>query len=247
MARGQPNSGSTLTLRAVAVGATAAVLVAFVTAWAELVVRHIAIGIIQFPPVAFGLFMLLILGNRLVRAVRPGWALGRAELAVVYVMMLLSAMTSSRGAPPRLIGLLTSINYYANPANNWEQTFFDHIPGHLVPWNPDGGPRQPLVMALFEGLHYGEPIPWGPWLVPLARWCAVVLLVFGAFVCLATVLRAQWSDNERLSFPLAQLPIEMLRAEAGGPFYRNKLLYLGAALPVAVHLINLGHNINPVF
>jgi hypothetical protein len=243
--RTEPNLTSSLSLRAVAVGVAAAVLVAFVTAWAELVVQHVLIGILTLPPVALGLFVLLILGNRLVRLVRPRWALRPPELAVVYVMMLVSAMTSSRGAPPRLIGLLTSINYYANPANNWAETFFGHMPAHLVPWNPDGGPRQPLVLALFEGLHYGEPIPWGPWLVPLARWCVVVLLVFGAFLCLATVLRAQWSDNERLGFPLAQLPIEMLRAEAGGPFYRNKLLYLGAALPVVVHLVNLAHNINP--
>ena len=234
-----------LTGRSVVVGVTAAVLVAFVTAWAELVVRNIAIGILQFPPAAFGVFVLVILVNRLIRLRRREWALRPTELAVVYVMMLLSAMTSSRGAPPRLLGLLTSINYYANPANDWQNIFFSYIPQGLVPWNTDGEPLQPLVLAFFEGLHHGEPIPWGPWLAPLARWVVVVLLVFGAFVCLATVLRAQWSDNERLSFPLAQLPIEMLRAEEEGSFYRNKLLYFGAGLPVAIHLINLWHNVSP--
>ena len=241
----QRGRGEGLTLRAVAIGITAAVLVAFVTAWAELVVRDIAIGILQFPPAAFGMFVIVILANRLVRMVRPAWALRPSELAIVYVMMLLSAMTSSRGAPPRLLGLLTSINYYANPANDWHHIFFPYIPHQLVPWNTDGEPLQPLVMAFYEGLHYGEPIPWQPWVGPLARWVVVVLLIFGAFTCLATILRAQWSDNERLSFPLAQLPIEMLRAEEGGPFYRSALLYVGAALPVSIHLINLWHNMSP--
>jgi hypothetical protein len=234
-----------LTWKAVIVGVAASVLVAFVTAWAELVVRDIAIGILQFPPAAFGLFLLVIVWNRLVRLWRPAWSLRAAELAVVYVMMLISAMTSSRGAPPRLLGLLMCLNYYVNPANDWQHIFFPHVPAQLVPWNPDAGPYQPIVLAFYEGLHYGEPIPWVPWVAPLLRWTVVILLVFGAFTCLATILRAQWADNERLSFPLAQLPIEMLEAETGGPFYRNKLLYLGAALPVVIHLINLAHNINP--
>jgi len=234
-----------LTGRSVVVGIALAVLVAFVASWAELVVQDIAIAILQFPPVAFGLFVLLIIGNRLARMVRPRWALQSTELAVIYVMMVLSAMVSARGAPRRLIGLLTSINYYANPANKWETMLFPHIPRQLVPWNPDGPAQQPVVIGLFEGLHNGEPIPWGAWLGPLANWAIPVVLLFAAFVCLATLLRGQWGDRERLTFPLAQLPIEMLKAESGGPFYRNKLLYVGAALPIIIHIINLLHNVSP--
>ena len=75
----QRGRGAGLTLRAVAIGITASVLVAFVTAWAELVVRDIAIGILQFPPAAFGMFVIVILANRLVRIVRPA-ASTRAEM-----------------------------------------------------------------------------------------------------------------------------------------------------------------------
>jgi len=242
-ARSRPQSA--LTLRAVLVGVCGVVLVTFVTSWAELVVQRIAMGVIQFPPGAFGVFVLLIIANRVLRRVRPRWALYPGELAIAYSMMLIAAMTASRGGPRRLISLLTSVNYFANPGNRWQETFFPYIPRQLVPWNPDGPPLQPSMMDLYDGLHNGEPIPWAIWLMPLARWAVVILLMFGAFICLATLLRAQWSDHERLSFPLAQLPVEMLRAEAGEPFYRNKLLYLGAALPVAIHLLNFAHNINP--
>jgi hypothetical protein len=234
-----------LTLRALLVGAVGVVLVSFVTSWAELVVQRIALGVIQFPPGAFGVFVLLIIGNRVVRRARERWALRPQELALVYSMLLISAMTASRGAPRRLISLLTSINYYANPSNKWQETFFPFLPRHLLPWNPDQGPLQPIILAMYEGLHNGEAIPWQPWVMPLAYWMVVILLMFGAFLCLASLLRAQWSDNERLSFPLAQLPIEMLRAESGEPFYRNRLLYIGAAIPIVVHLVNLAHNIDP--
>ncbi len=238
-------SGAGLTLRAVLVGAIGVVLVTFITSWGELVVQRVALGVIQFPPGAFGVFVLFIVGNRLVRRLRPRWALRAGELAIIYSMMLLAAMTASRGAPRRLIALMTSINYYANPANKWQEGFFAYLPRQLLPWNPDGGPLQPVVLGMYEGLHYGEPIPWMLWVIPLARWFVVILLMFGAFMCLASLLRAQWSDHERISFPLAQLPVEMLRAEEGEPFYRNRLLYLGAAIPVIIHLVNLAHNINP--
>ena len=238
-------SGAGLTLRAVAVGACGIGLVSFITSWGELVVQHVQLGVIQFPPGAFGVFVLFIISNRVVRWLRPRWALRAGELAIVYSMMLIAAMTVSRGAPRRLIPLLTSINYYANPANKWQEDYFGYLPHQLVPWNTDGPPLQPVVLGMYEGLHYGEAIPWMLWVLPLARWLIVVLLVFGAFMCLGSLLRAQWADHERISFPLAQLPVEMLRAEEGEPFYRNRLLYLGAAIPVVIHLINLAHNINP--
>jgi len=234
-----------ITPRALIVGTVFASLVSFVTSWAELVIQRIIIGILTFPPAAFGTFVLLIFGNRLLRWARPRWALTPAELLVVYTMMVFSCITTSHGAPPRLIALMTAVNYYANPSNQWEHVFFPYIPAQLVPWNPSQGALQPIVVSMFDGLHQGEPIPWLPWVAPILRWWIVVLLVYGAFLCLATILRPQWSDREKLNFPLAQLPMEMLQAESGGPFYRHKLLYLGASIPVAVHLINLAHNINP--
>jgi len=221
------------------------VLVTFVTAWAEQVVRHIIIGALTFPPVAIGVLIFLTLLNRLLRRWRPRWVLRPTELLVIYIMMLLSAWTSSRGGPVRLLPLLTSVDYYATVTNRWESTFFAYLPQQLIPWDAAGEPRQPLVAAFFEGLHNGEPIPWLPWVAPLSRWTVVILLLFGSFVCLATLLRPQWSDRERLSFPLAQLPLEMLRGEDNNSFYRSWLLYFGAAIPVAIHLINLAHNINP--
>ena len=245
MTGGGPPKVEGVTLRALAVGLACVGLVAFVTSWAELVIQRITIGILTFPPVAFGVLVLVVALNRLVRWRRPGMALRPAELLVVYTMMLVSAWTCSRGAPVRLIPLLTSVGYLADPTNRWQETFFPHLPSHLLPWDTGAGPRPPLVVAMYEGLHEGEAVPWEPWVGPLLHWSVVVLLVFAAFACLAALLRRQWADSERLGFPLAQLPIEMLRAEAGEPFYRRPLLYLGASLPIAIHLFNLAHNINP--
>src|SRR5207248_8442160 len=74
-----------------------------------------------------------------------------------------------------------------------------------------------------------------------------------AFLCLATILRRQWSDQERLSFPLVQLPLEMVReadaagsgAGAAGSFFRNPALWAGFALAFGVFLLNGLHQSYP--
>ena len=45
--------------------------------------------------------------------------------------------------------------------------------------------------------------------MPLLNWGILIGLVVFAFLCLAAILRRQWVDNEKLAFPLAQLPLEI--------------------------------------
>jgi energy-coupling factor transporter transmembrane protein EcfT len=95
-------SSGRLTPRAILLGLLCVVLVTFVTAWAERVVRHIILGALTFPPLAVGVLILLTLVNRLLRRWRPRWVLRPTESLVIYIMMLLSAWTSSLGGPARL-------------------------------------------------------------------------------------------------------------------------------------------------
>ena len=108
----------------------------------------------------------------------------------------------------------------------------------MVPFNVNGAPNQLVAKRYFEGLQMGERIPWHAWAVPLAAWGTLCLLIIFAFLCLATILRAQWSDNERLSFPLAQPALELVREGEGGSLVRNKLLWTGFAIPVVIYSLN---------
>jgi hypothetical protein len=231
--------------RAMLIGVAAVVLVCFLVSWAELVTGQIMIGFLQLPPVALAGLLLLVLANRAVARVSPRLRLRPAEVAAVYCMMVLAAMISSRGLMEDLIPVLVGVNYYADPGNRWEEMFFAHIPTRLVPWDTGAGIRQPAVVGFFEGLREGESVPWEVWVGPLARWLVPVAAVFAAFLCLSVVLRRQWSDNERLSFPLVQLPLEMMREQKGRTFFGNPLTWIGFALPTAVFALNGLHNMNP--
>jgi hypothetical protein len=234
-----------LTPRALLVGLGGIALVSFLVAWGELVAVDIQIGLLQFPPAAFGVFLFVFAANAALRRLRPRLALSSRELAIAYSMMVIGAMVSSRGIMERLLPLLVAVNYLANSGNAWERIFFPHIKPWLVPWHPEEGPRQKVVLDFYEGLHGGEPIPWQPWVGPLLIWGALLACVLFAFLCLAALLRRQWSDHERLAFPLAQLPIEMLREAPERPLFRNPLMWAGLALPLFIHSFNGLHSFYP--
>lgn len=241
-----------LSLRSLLLGLGAVGVTVLIVSYAELVTGQIMIGFLQLPPVVVVLLFLLVLGNKAVRRLKPRWALFPAEQVVIYCMMLLAAMISSRGLMEDLIPTLVGVNYYANESNRWESVFFPRLQPWMVPWDVSGGPQQPVVRDFFEGLHYGEPIPWGAWLSPLICWSGLILLVYGTFLCLAGILQRQWADHEKLSFPLVQLPLEMVRADlpamgglGGTSFWRNRLMWLGFSLPVFLFGMNGLHVLFP--
>ena len=234
-----------ISFRAIALGLAFVAVICAVVSYAELVVARIQIGFLQMPPAVIAIFVFLILVNRGMQRVRQKLTLSAAELMMIYCMMLVAAMISSRGVMEKIIPLVVTPNYFANPANRWQELFFPYIKRWMVPFDPQGGRSQPVASQFFEGLRAGESIPWGVWMVPLAAWGVLVLLVIFAFLCLATILRRQWVDNEKLAFPLAQLPLEMVREEQGHSVLKNRLLWGGAALPAVIFTANGLHNLFP--
>lgn len=243
-----------LTPRAVMIGLISVLVTVWLVSYAELVygdTSQIMIGYMQIPPVAVFLLFFFTGANLLVRRVRPGKELTAPELATIYVMVVPAAMIASQGLLQRVLPVMVAGNYFASRVNDWRDLFFIHTPAWLVPWNPNGPPRQPLVVSFFEGLRRGQALPWQPWVRPVAAWLLLMALVYGAFLCMAAILRKQWVDAERLSFPLVQLPLEMIGAatgkgsDAGSTFFQSRLAWLGFAVPFFVFNLNGLHNIYP--
>src|SRR5215208_2371248 len=92
--------------RSLILGSAGIVVVVFIVTWAELVTGRIMIGFLQLPPVVLPLLFLLVLVNRAVAARAPRLALSPAEIAIVYLMMLMAAMITSRGVMEDLIPAL---------------------------------------------------------------------------------------------------------------------------------------------
>ena len=234
-----------ISFRAIVVGLVLVAAICFIVSYAELVIARIQIGFLQMPPAVIGIFFFLVLVNRCMQRIKQKLGLSAGELMMVYCMMLVASMVASRGIMEKILPLLVTPNYFANVTNRWRQLFYPHIKKWLVPFDPQGDVQQFVSQRFYERLRAGEGIPWDLWAPSLLAWGVLVLLIVFAFLCLATILRRQWVDNEKLAFPLVQLPLELVRGDQERSILRNRLLWGGVALPVFVFGFNGLHNFYP--
>ncbi|MBI3948207.1 MAG: hypothetical protein HY321_19980, partial [Armatimonadetes bacterium] len=61
------------------------------------------------------------------------------------------------------------------------------------------------------------------------------VFLFG-MLCICVLLRRQWVDRERLTFPTAYLPLETTREDAG--LFRAPVFWIGFALPMIIGTLN---------
>ena len=238
--------------RTYVIGLIAVVGVCILVAFAELIASRggsidaILLGATHMPPGAIGVLIVLLVANAVVRKISKRLGLNSAELGVIYFMLVCAALLSSFGLATQLLPNLIGINYFANPQDHiWQKTFYKHISPWLVPWDPNGPEHQLVSVRFYEGLRMGEHIPWNLWIRPLACWLVFAFLMFFTMACAATLLRRQWVDNEKLTFPLVQLPMELVNEESSSAFIRSKAMWLGFALPAIVHSLNGLHNSFP--
>jgi hypothetical protein len=70
------------------------------------------------------------------------------------------------------------------------------------------------VSAWFwEGLPAGIPLPWGQWITPIAGWGAFTLALLAAMMCLGALMRKDWIERQRLTFPLIEVPMALVDSE----------------------------------
>ena len=188
---------------------------------------------------AIFLFFVLVLGiNVLLKCIGKKAGLSSSELIVVYIMMIIACTIPSWGFVMNLMPLLVGIFYYATPVNRWAEIIHPHIPRWLVPQDKEA------IRCFFEGLPKEGNIPWGAWLWPLFNWVVFILVVYFVMICIMVILRKQWIEKERLTFPLTELPSEMVREDGKSiipPFFRNKLMWIGFAIPAILNTINALH------
>ena len=182
----------------------------------------------------FVLTVLVLVVNVILKSISPKLALSPQELVTIWCIMIAPAGIPSTGMMRYALAPLVGYKYYATPENEWATLFHQYIPEWRVV--RDGN----AIKSFYEGLPFGESIPWKPWITPLLVWTAYVLVIYFVMICLAVLLRKQWVEIEKCSFPLVQLPVEISKQQSGllSSFFKNKAMWLGFALPVFVHALN---------
>jgi len=222
-----------LTWRSVLIGIIASVFLGDWSQYAELIIHGTQITL-TYPPIGGFLvfFVVYVVFNIALRAVHRGFTLTRAELVVIFTIIVMASGIASIDLAQKLIPMIVGPYYYASAENQYDTLFLPHIAGWLAPTEPS------VVTGLFEA--WGFPVPWRAWLVPLGAWTAFTVATYVLMLCVVTVFRRQWIDRERLLFPLVAVPLELVepapRDRLLNSFFRNPLMWIGLALGFAPHL-----------
>jgi len=187
----------------------------------------------------FLFFVLVFLINTLLKRLSPRFYLKPAELITVYIMMIVACAIPSWGFTMNLIGVLGGIFYYADPTNRWTEIIHPHLPKHLFPQSRDA------VWYLYEGIPKGMKIPWSAWIQPLGNWFLFIIVFYFMSICLMVMLRKQWVEKEKLTYPLAELPKAMVGEK--NPLYKSRLMWLGFLIPAVIYSMRGLHVFFPLF
>ena len=182
--------------------------------------------------VVFSLFIVVAL-NVLVRRVFPDGALSYGELLTIYIMMAVGISLCGCDVMQTLVHIVASPFWFATPENEWAELFHSYLPEYFTISD----------RTVFKEFFEGESSFWRTdyiraWLPTIMVWMGFVLALLFTMLCINTILRKQWIERERLTYPIVQLPREIARGGGATGVLRNKTMWIGFAIAAGVNLIN---------
>lgn len=216
-----------------------AVLMLLITLWTEYSVLVVdSTSFDSLAPAITALFMLALVAlvlNPLLRLLAPGLALPGRQVAMLYGMIMTA--TPAAGLAFAHFGLPSTCSsfYFQSPENRWAAIFGQY----RATWTCPHDDR--VIREFWESGLSG--VPWAAWWQPLLLWILYATAMFWVMACLNWIIRRQWIERERLTFPLVYLPLELARDEVDrrgrlrlvNSFARNPLTWIGFALAVIPH------------
>lgn len=95
----------------------------------------------------------------------------------------------------------------------------------------------PAMDASLRRFFLGE-VPWGHWVEPLLRWALYIGLTYLLLMALNVLIFRQWAHNEKLTYPLMELPRSLLPPDKDAgmipPIFYNTLFWVGLAISASV-------------
>lgn len=167
--------------------------------------------------------LLITAANALVKKRFPRLALTRIELLAIYAMVSISSAVCSHNMMEILVSLMGYASFFKTPENNWDNIFFNRIPKWLTVSDHDS-----LRNFYYGGSSIYNPSNFSPWITPILCWSAFCAVLLFTMLCLNSILRKQWIESERLTFPIVILPLEM--TQESGELFKNRHMWMGFAI-----------------
>ena len=185
-------------------------------------------------------FILVVLTgiNGLVARVRPRWAFAQGELLLVYAMLCIGSCMAGHDFIQMLVPNLTWPLAQSNTSNNYLPLFGRYLPQWAMV------PGIDKRSAFYLGHGHFDAAAIHAWLPAILIWTGFVVVLLWTMQCVNVLLRKQWTDNERLTYPLTKIPLEITDAQPFGrgrntmPLTKSRLFWLGFFLAAALDTTN---------
>ena len=181
------------------------------------------------------LLLCLTLLNRVVMRYAPRAALERGELLLIYTILCIGSCVCGHDMLQVFVPMLTYSFKHATSTNNWDTLINPHLRGWLFISDP----------AIYKGYYQGNDSIWHlnyikAWLPVVCAWTIFVTTLLFVMLCVNAILRKQWTDNERLSYPIVQLPLQITSEQAftSKGLFHNRLFWLGCVLAGGIDMVN---------
>ncbi|NUP99425.1 MAG: hypothetical protein HUU35_06180, partial [Armatimonadetes bacterium] len=178
-------------------------------------------------------FTLLLLEalNALVGRLAPRLALNRLERLTIYSMVAAACGIASRDFIQVALPLWGYPIHHATPENNWATKFLADIPAGLVVTDKEA------LRNYFQGhstLYTERHLR--AWATPVLYWSLFFTMIWGVMLSLDILIRQQWTDREKLSFPILQVPLEITAPR--NELWRKPTFWAGFTAAGLIDIIN---------
>ncbi len=185
---------------------------------------------VPFPNVIFILLIITSL-NIVLKKISSKFGLDQRELLLIYIMLSIASALSSIDMLQILVPSMGHAFWFATPENEWEEIIWRYLPRWLLVSD------QNVLRGYYKGgSSFYNPIYIKAWLSPLLYWFIFIIVLIFVMLCINVLIRRQWTERERLTFPIIQLPLEM--TESSSRFFKNKLMWLGFGISAFISIIN---------
>ena len=191
----------------------------------------------------FFLFVLTVANLWWRKQVGVSKALRQEELLLIYIILQVSCAFAGADTFQNLFGVIGAATWYATPENGWEHLFFQYLPKWLLITD-----HETLAKFYQGGVSIYSPQGMrylAAWIIPLTAWGIFFLTLYGMYLCLNILLRQAWIRDEKLTFPIVQLPIAMTSDDAGTAFFKNPIMWAGFGVAFGIAAFNGLHQLYP--
>ncbi|MDQ1318533.1 MAG: hypothetical protein QG588_2195 [Candidatus Poribacteria bacterium] len=161
-----------------------------------------------------------------------------SEKLIINEMINMSSGMAAHGFMQLLLPIMGHAFWYATPENDWVNLFHRYLPTWLTIQD------KKALIDHYTGnstLYTVEHLK--VWIVPVLFWTGFIFVFVFLMICINVIVRKQWVDQEKLAYPIIQVPYELIGQSSS--LLRNKLLWIGFAVAASLDIMNGLHSLIP--